>query len=185
MSSKDLVRRAVSLALFSLFLILIIPRRANAYVDPGGGAIVWQAAAAACIGSLFYLHRVARWVGRHLGVRSPRTLGFVFATSYAFVASPVVRSLFLRYQLPRFGDIYLLGVVLTAYLFTWEGAAYLLVIAVVVSAWILPPSGTLSVASAADQYRITSFTVISLFLICLITRLKTRRGNSTVQQAPQ
>ena len=144
--------------------------------------MLWQAAAAAAIGSLFYLRRVTVFVRKHAGLRSPRALGIVFAMSYALVVSPVVCSMCRRNLLPRFGDIFLLGIVLTVYLFTWEGAACLLVVGVLVSAWVLPPYGTLSLPGAADWYRLISFTIVSLFLICLITRLKVRRVSSVDRQ---
>ena len=176
--SKGSARHAAGSILILLVIILAMPRSASAYVDPGSGAMLWQATAAACLGSLFYVRRVAMWVRKHIHLHSPRALGFVFATSYALIASPLVCSLFRRNQLPRFGDIFLLGIVLTVYLFTWEGAAYLLAVAVLVSAWVLPPYGTLVVSGPANWYRLASFTVVSLFLICLIARVKTRRAAS-------
>jgi hypothetical protein len=144
--------------------------------------MLWQAGAAACIGSLFYLRRVTLFVRKHAGFRSPRALGFIFATAYALVVSPAVCSLFRHSQLPRFGDIYLLGIVLTVYFFSWEAATYLLVIAVLVSAWVLPPYGSLELTRLSDWYRLSSFTVISLFLICLIARVKARGGSSASER---
>ena len=49
-------------------LILAVPRQAQAYVDPGSGAMIWQIAAATIIGSLFYVRRAVVWVKAHLGV---------------------------------------------------------------------------------------------------------------------
>jgi len=140
--------------------------------------MLWQATAAACIGSLFYVRRVTLWLRRNLNIRSPRALGFVFATAYAVLVSPVVCSLFRSSQLPRFGDIFVLGIVLTAYFFTWEGAAYLLAITVVVSASIISPYGTLTVTGAGNWYRLASFAGVSLFLIGLISRVKARQPSS-------
>jgi hypothetical protein len=51
-------------------LIMATPQKAAAYVDPGGGALIWQIAAAAVFGSLFRIHRVANWVRSHLAPRS-------------------------------------------------------------------------------------------------------------------
>lgn len=179
---KSLVRRGSGWAVVLLALILATPRRASAYVDPGTGAMLWQAAAAAGIGSLFYLRRVTVFVRKYAGFRSPRVLGIVFAMSYALVVSPVICTMCRQNQLPRFGDIFLLGIVLTVYLFTWEGAACLLVVGVLVSAWVLPPYGTLALPGVSDWYRLISFTVVSLFLICLITRVKARRVSSVDEQ---
>jgi membrane protein implicated in regulation of membrane protease activity len=67
------------------------------------------------------------------------------------------------------------GIVLTAYLYTWESAAYLVLISVGVAAWILPPDGSLLVQQFADWYRLVSFAALSVFLVCVITRMKTRR----------
>lgn len=173
MPAKGLVRRALGSALILLCIVLATPCKASAYVDPGSGAMLWQAFAATCIGSLFYVRRVAQWVRKYLGVQSERAMGFLFATLYASVASPLVYSLFRHSQIPRFGDIYLVGIVLTAYFFTWEGAAYLLAIAMLVSAWIY---AAFSRTTGLNHYALASFAVISLFLICLITRVKTRHA---------
>ena len=51
-------------------IIMALPRPAAAYVDPGSGAMLWQVAAAAVIGSLFYVRRGFNWVREHLGLRS-------------------------------------------------------------------------------------------------------------------
>jgi len=98
---KRLARRAGGRAAVLLALMLATPSRASAY----------QAAAAAAIGSLFYLRRVTVFVRKHAGFRSPRALGFVFPMSYALVLSPVVCSMCRGNHLPRFGDISLLGIV--------------------------------------------------------------------------
>lgn len=181
--SKGLVRRAAGWAAMLSAITLATPRRASAYVDPGSGAMLWQVAAAACIGSLFYLRRVTLWVRRYAGFRSPRALGFIFATAYALVVSPVVCSLCRDRQLPRFGDAFLLGIVLTVYLFTWEGAAYLTVVALLVSAWVLPPYGTFALHGIADWYRLISLGLVSLFLIFLINHLKARRRSANPQRS--
>jgi hypothetical protein len=144
--------------------------------------MLWQAAAAACIGSLFYMRRFVLWVRRHGDFRSPRATGFVFATVYALVVSPLVLGLCRNGLMPRFGDLFLLGILLTTYFFTWEGATCLLGVGVLVSAWLLPPSGSFAIASTGDLFRLVSFTLVSLFLICLITRLKAGRVSSVVRR---
>ncbi|HEY1337191.1 MAG TPA: hypothetical protein VGF59_06755, partial [Bryobacteraceae bacterium] len=45
-----------------VFLILFLPTPAAAYVDPGSGAMMWQAIAATMIGAAFYVRRIGRWV---------------------------------------------------------------------------------------------------------------------------
>lgn len=179
--SKRLVGRAVGLVLGLLVLVLATPRTASAYVDPGSGAMLWQVAAAACIGSLFYMRRVIMWARGRVDFRSPRAMGFAFATVYGLVVSPLVCSLCRHGHVPRFGDLFLFGIVLTAYCFTWEGAAYLLGVGVLVSAWILPPDRSFAVAATTDLYRIVSFTLVSVFLICLITRVKAGHVSSLVR----
>ena len=83
-------------------------------------------------------------------------------------------SLVQRPPSPRFNDLFVVGIALTVYLYTWESAAYLLLIATTVSAWVLPPYGSLRVAGFNDRYRLVSFTCLSVFLICLLSRMKTR-----------
>ena len=54
--------------LFALAVVLLaIPKPAQAYVDPGAGAMMWQLAAAVAIGCLFYTRRVFIWVRHYLG----------------------------------------------------------------------------------------------------------------------
>jgi K+-sensing histidine kinase KdpD len=161
---------------------MAVPQKASAYVDPGTGSMMWQMAAAALIGSLFYLRRVAGWVRIVLGLRSSQSMGFLFATSLGVAISAVTLQLFGGHPLPRFNDVFLVGIVVTAYLFTWESAAYLMVISILVSAWILPPNGTLRVDGFAEWYRLASFTVVSILLISLITRMKTRRSQEPIEE---
>jgi hypothetical protein len=159
---------------------MAIPIPASAYVDPGTGAMLWQMGAAAIIGSLFYVRRIVMWLRRHLGLRSARAMGFLFASCFALVTSPLMWQLFNKQPLPRFNDIFLVGIVLTSYLFTWEPAVFLLVISLLVSAWILPPDGSLAVSEAQDWYRLFSFATVSVFLICLVTRMKSRSAPGPV-----
>jgi hypothetical protein len=137
--------------------------------------MLWQIGAATILGFLFYAKRVGAWAQKAIGPVPQRLSGFAFATVFAVVTSPVTLSLFQAHPLPRFNDVFLVGIVLTAYLFTWESAAYLLCISIAVSAWILPPYGTLYIQEFADWYRLISFALLSTFLICLITRMKSRR----------
>ncbi|MBZ5725117.1 MAG: DUF4118 domain-containing protein [Acidobacteriia bacterium] len=153
---------------------MAIPKQAKAYVDPGSGAMIWQIAAAAAIGSLFYARRALMWMQAHLGLHSNRSMGFLFASLFAVVTSPVICTLFNSHPVPRFNDVFLVGIVLTAYLFTWEPAVYLLAISVAVSAWVLPPAGSFAIAQLVDWYRLISFAILSVFLIVLVTRLKAR-----------
>lgn len=163
---------------------MAVPRPAQAYVDPGSGAMLWQIAAASLIGGLFYVRRVVRWIRESLGLKSNRAMGFLFATCYGLVASPVICTFFQTKPLPRFNDIFLVGLVLTTYLFTWDAAVYLLTISLVVSAYVLPPYGSMSVIHSEDWYRIVSYTLLSLFLIALVHRLKTRRPTTPEFEQP-
>jgi hypothetical protein len=46
------------------FLLLAFPVAASAYVDPGGGSMLWQLVATAFIGSLFYIRKMRLFVLR-------------------------------------------------------------------------------------------------------------------------
>ena len=91
-----------------LALTMAIPRPAHAYVDPGSGAMIWQVLAAAGIGSLFYVRKVFIWVRDHLGFRSTKVTGFLFASVFAIIASPLTVTLFEGRPLPRFNDLFLI-----------------------------------------------------------------------------
>ena len=155
---------------------------AHAYVDPGTGAMLWQVAAATAIGVLFYVKRITGWVRSNLGLQSERAMGFTFATIFALTTSPITMALFHTHPLPRFNDVFLVGIVLTTYLFTWEPAVYLLIVSLGVSAWILPPDGSIWVREFADIYRLVSFAALSVFLVCLINRMKSRSLSHSVQE---
>jgi hypothetical protein len=69
----------VAALLLLIVLTMAVPQKASAYVDPGAGAMLWQIAAAAVIGSLFYVRRTIRWIRERLGMRSAGAMGFSFA----------------------------------------------------------------------------------------------------------
>jgi hypothetical protein len=58
---KGLGRGAAVLLSLALFT-MAVPQKASAYVDPGAGAMIWQMAAAAVVGSLFYVRQVVSWI---------------------------------------------------------------------------------------------------------------------------
>src|SRR6266567_4776843 len=60
--------------------------------------------------------------------------GFLFASVYAAIAMTACR-LFPGHLGPRLNDIFLVGIVLTVYRFTWRPAALLLAAGLAVSAW--------------------------------------------------
>jgi Domain of unknown function (DUF4118) len=99
-------------------------------------------------------------------------LGFLFAAVYAGLATAVAFLGFRAQPLPRFTDIFLIGIAITAYLFTATPAAYLLLISITVAAWILPPAGSFAIASPANCYRLCSFAAVAGLLIFLTGRLK-------------
>jgi hypothetical protein len=142
--------------------------------------MLWQVAAAAVIGSLFYVGRVFRWIRDHLGFCSARATGFLFASLFALIASPVTVTLFGGHPIPRFTDLFLIGIVLTAFMFTWDASVYLLAVSLAVSAWILPPYGSFTIVGFSEWYRLISFASVSLLLICMITRLKRRQPQDGV-----
>ncbi len=49
---------------FILGLLVLSERPARAYTDPGTGALVWQMAAAAFVGFMFYLRKFISWLRR-------------------------------------------------------------------------------------------------------------------------
>ena len=62
-------RNCLKALLVLVLLTMAVPTKASAYVDPGTGSMLWQTAAAAIIGSLFYLRRIAGWIRNLLGPR--------------------------------------------------------------------------------------------------------------------
>jgi hypothetical protein len=58
------VRSARGQILAVLALGAITVREANAYTDPGTGALLWQMMAAGFVGVLFYLRKFTTWFGK-------------------------------------------------------------------------------------------------------------------------
>ena len=57
-----MIYRKFAFLLSLLALVMAVPQRASAYVDPGTGSMLWQLAAAAIFGALFRLKRIAAWL---------------------------------------------------------------------------------------------------------------------------
>ena len=53
----DAVKAAVQLAVLLLALIAASPRPAQAYVDPGSGALIWQVLVAGFVGVVFSVRK--------------------------------------------------------------------------------------------------------------------------------
>lgn len=154
-------------------LMALLPQTARA--DSGQlVSLPWQTALLVLLFAVFFLRRIVEWTTVPADLERQRVRGFVFALCFALLVSPIVGGLIETGALPRFNDVFLVGVVLTSYLFTWEGAAFLLVLATLVSAWVLPPYGTFAITQPEDWYRLVSFVAISTFLIALVHRLKAR-----------
>ena len=52
------------LALTCVGVLIAAQVHAQAYADPGSGALIWQMLLAASFGVMFYLRRIIRWVRR-------------------------------------------------------------------------------------------------------------------------
>ena len=138
---------------------------------------VWQAAFGMILAALFYWEQLTGWIGALAQQNSRFGPGYVLATGYALLAILVVDVTFTLHPLPRFDDIFLVGIALTAYFFNSKPAAFLLLIAILVSAWVLPPADSFKIADPVDWYRISSFAAVSVLLMGVIAKLKreTRR----------
>jgi hypothetical protein len=168
--------------LFLTPLLAANPGQARTYADPATDTVLWQMAAALLIACLYFVRPLIRLARNHLSLESRQTRGFLFATAFSIGVSPVAMRLFGGNPLPRFNDVFLVGIVLTAYLFTWEASAYLLGISILISAWVLPPYGTFWIEGAAEWYRLASFSLISVFLILVITRKKDHSQRDSVEE---
>ena len=50
-----------------LIAFLFSLREANAYTDPGSGALIWQILMGAAVGCMFYFRRFISWFGKKKG----------------------------------------------------------------------------------------------------------------------
>jgi hypothetical protein len=162
------------MSLMVLATVLAVPCFGAIPMDPGAQSMVWHLLGASTLLAILKWRRIAGFLQDHAGLRTERSKGFAFATIYALLSIPFSVNLMGVHPMPRFNDIFLVGITLTAYFFTWEPAAYLLVLSVLASAWILPPNGSLWIEGFAEWYRLISFTVVSLFIMLLLTRMKRR-----------
>jgi hypothetical protein len=138
--------------------------------------MIWHFLGASLLLALLKWRRILEILRDQGGFRSPLASGYVFASLYALFAVPITLNFFDGAPMPRFNDIFLVGIALTAYFFRWEPATYLLIISVLASAWILPPYGSMRVAGFSEWYRLLSFTAVSIFIVLLLTRMKVRQA---------
>jgi hypothetical protein len=143
-------------------------------IDPGATAILWHILRGATLISALHWRRLASWIEVRWSLPPQQARGFVFAAFFAWITVPLTINLVQGQPMPRFNDIFLAGIVLTCYLFAWQPAAFLLGVSVLVSAWILPPYGSLEVRGFTEWFRLSSFTLLSTLLIVLIARMKAR-----------
>ena len=59
----------IELTMLALLVLVATARPAHAYVDPGSGALIWQAVLAAAFGFMFYARRVIKYVRNRLVAR--------------------------------------------------------------------------------------------------------------------
>ena len=174
-STRKLLRSLSVLSLVACVL-LAAGRPAAAYTDPGSGAMIWQLAVASIVGLLFYVRRLAVWLGAVQPLQENSVgRGFLFATLYGGIASLVALHLFGGHPVPRFGDIFLIGVVLTVHLFSWQPALFLYFGSLPVTIYVLPPFGQFRIGRSDDVYRIVSYSVCCLFLIWIVERQRAKR----------
>jgi hypothetical protein len=139
--------------------------------------MVWHVLSASALLTVLNWRRVAAFAGEYAGLRSVRASGFAFATAYAMFTVPLALRVFDGQPMPRFNDIFIVGIALTVYFFSWEPAAYLFVISFLVSAWVLPPNGTFGVEGFAEWYRLISYSAVALILMLLLTRMKAKQSS--------
>lgn len=142
---------------------------------------------AAWVGSmvelLFSAYGVASWFDRLVQPRRTLVLGSVFALLYGTLATAVSLTVFSSTYTPRFSDIFLIGVLLTSYLYCWQPAAVLFLHSLLVTAYVLPPAGDIRVASPTDIYRILSYAACCLLFIGLMEAARKRSRKSGSPQS--
>ncbi len=136
--------------------------------------MMWQLGVAALVGYLFYVRRFWKWLtGRG---NSRRPLGFLFAFSFAAIAAVVVSLAFRDRPIPRLSEVFVVGVALDAYFFTWESAVSLLAAGLVIGAYHLASPIPGQSHSSADLYWLASYSLMSFLLVVSMARLKRRAG---------
>src|SRR5215471_21253428 len=80
--------------------------------DPDSGPIFLHILAASGVLAVCNHQRIAAWLHLHARLRTGGPLGFIFATCFALIVMPLTTSL-LRGPIPRFNDIFLVGIVVT------------------------------------------------------------------------
>jgi len=158
-----------------LLTALALPCFGSIAVDPGAQPMFWHVLGAGTMLAVLNWRKVGAFIRDYAGMRSARSTGFAFATAYALLAVPLSLTFFGGQPMPRFNDIFLVGIALTVYFFSWESGAYLFAISLLASAWILSPDGTLRVEGFTEWYRLISFSTLSVFIILLLTRMKAKR----------
>lgn len=156
-------------------------------MDSGAQPMMFHLLGAGTLLSILKWRRILELLGEYVGLRREESSGWMFAAIYATVSVPLTFILFQGQPLPRFNDIFLIGISITAYFFSWRPALFLLAVSVLTTAWILPPFGSLLVAGFSQWYRLVSFSAVGAFLILLLSRRKARldteNGSSQIRSA--
>jgi K+-sensing histidine kinase KdpD len=126
----------------------------------------------AAVAGVFVLLRLAAWFDQQVAKNLSRWAGYVFATGYALIATYAVLGWLSATPVPRFADIFLIGIVLTTYLYGWQPAVWLFLYSVGVTLWVLPPYGSLLISRMEDLYRVNSYSISCLFVIFVIQRVR-------------
>jgi hypothetical protein len=73
---RNHVRHLSTALLFLLLLLIATEKTADAYTDPGSGALMWQVLVAAFVGAAFYWRKLLSWFsGRKKGKDGERQSG--------------------------------------------------------------------------------------------------------------
>ena len=70
------------LMLICVGVLLVAQVHAQAYTDPGSGALIWQILLAAAFGLMFYVRRIIGWVQKVRWVRNKTRSTHISATRF-------------------------------------------------------------------------------------------------------
>jgi hypothetical protein len=157
-----------------LSLLLATPCFGAFQMDSGAQPMMIHLLGAGTLLGILKWQRIAELLREYAGLRREESRGWIFAAIYALVSVPLTFMFFQGQPLPRFNDIFLIGISITAYFFSRRPALFLFGISILATAWILPPFGSLRVAGFSEWYRLVSFTAVAAFLILLLSRGRLR-----------
>ncbi len=106
-------------------------------------------------------------------MNTERHRAFLLATAYCIAVSAYGGLLFDSLP-PRFMDLYLIGIAGFAVRYSSSVALWIWMLSIPMTAFLMPPRGSLAISEGFETYRLVSYSLTGLFFLAAIEAAKKR-----------